>query len=93
MKKIIIILILFFIALFNNVFAAEQYRIRPACFDISGSLIFLPIKTNSINPITNNIQFSKMDDKNGAILEINGENVGIYKVKGVSNSSANSVFC
>lgn len=70
MKKFIVILILFFIALFNNVFAAEQYRIRPACFDISGSLIFLPIKTNSINPITNNIQFSKMDDKNGVILEI-----------------------
>lgn len=70
MKKIVIFLIVFLMTLFNNVFAVEQYRIRPASFDISGSLIFLPVKTSSVNSITNNIQFSKMEDKNGAILEI-----------------------
>lgn len=70
MKKFFIILVLLITALFNNVFAAELYKIKPVNFDISNSVIFVPTKTQANNNITNSIKYYKIEDSNGVILEI-----------------------
>ncbi|MCM1265454.1 MAG: N-acetylmuramoyl-L-alanine amidase [Candidatus Gastranaerophilales bacterium] len=70
MKKFILTLVLLFITLANSVFSAELYKIKPVNFDISNSIIFVPIKTQPNNNITNNIKYYKLDDSNGVGLEI-----------------------
>ena len=50
--------------------SADLYRIRPATFDISNSVIYLPIKTNSAKPITNDIKYTKIEGENGVELEV-----------------------
>jgi len=71
MKKLIIILLLFISAFACSVYAGELYKIRPACFDMSGSIIFVPVKTKNQTPIANNLNYTKMDSVNGVTLEIN----------------------
>lgn len=71
MKRLILIPVLLIATLFNTVFGAELHKIRPVNFDISASIIFIPVKSVSENSITNDIKFYKLDNANGAVLEIN----------------------
>ena len=72
MKKIFLTLVLLLMTMFNIAFSAELFKIKPLCFDISGSVIFLPVKTNYANSsISSNITYSKLPNVNGAVLEIN----------------------
>ena len=50
--------------------AGELYRIKPANFDISNAIIYLPVKTNSQKPITNDLKFTKLENENGVELEL-----------------------
>ena len=69
MKKYIIVFLFFIFALFNNVFASE-YIIRPAIFDQSGSILFLPVKTSSQINISDNIKITRIEDSNGVDIEV-----------------------
>ena len=43
------------IAMCGNANCAEVYRLKPAIFDISGSMIFIPVKTSSQLPVVVNV--------------------------------------
>lgn len=80
MKKIFVVLILFIFVLFNNLIqadCAELYRVKPAKFDISNSIVFIPVKTSSNNVITNNLKYSKLDELNGVELELENSTMDI----------------
>ena len=68
MKRIILLFFMLFMSFFNNVFAEALYKIRPAHYDISSSLIFLPVKTITQSNITNNLKLTKSED--GKAVEI-----------------------
>lgn len=72
MKKLLSVLILFIIMFFNNlsVNSAELYRIRPVNFDISNTVIYIPVKSNSSKSITNDLKFTKIEGENGVELEL-----------------------
>ena len=71
MKKFIITFLLFITMSAAGVYANELYKICPVCFDISNSLIFIPVKAPASKSITSDIAFTKIDNVNGTALEIN----------------------
>ena len=71
MKKLIITFLLLISMFSTGAFSKELYEIRPVCFDISNSLIFIPVKTTCEKPISENIIYSKTDGINRVTLEIN----------------------
>jgi len=74
MKKIILLFFMLFMALFNNVFAETLYRIKPVHFDISGAMIFMPVKAPKESNLTNNLKFTKLENTNGVEVEIASAN-------------------
>ena len=70
--KNIFVLFLFFMAsfMFSHADCSEIYKIKPIKFDISNSIIFVPIKTSSQNIITNDLKYTKIEKTNGVELEL-----------------------
>lgn len=72
-KKFLISLILFItviISSFSAISYAEAYRIKPVNFDISNSIIFMPIKSNVSSSISEGLKFNKLENTNGVELII-----------------------
>ena len=72
-KRFLLVLILFMAVFINNPAvsnAAELYRVKPAQFDLSESVIFIPVKTGSTAPITDNLKYTKLENVNGVELEL-----------------------
>ena len=67
---------IFFIVLLSLIntnlcgYATEAVKVKPICFDISNSLIFIPIKASAEININEHIKYSKCDDINGVEIEI-----------------------
>lgn len=61
----------------NSALCDELCRIKPISFDLSESLIFIPIKTNSIAPVTDNLKYTKLENEHGVELEFT--NAGLDK--------------
>ena len=55
---------------FSHANCAEIYKIKPIKFDISNSIIFVPIKTSDQNIITNDLKYTKLENTNGVELEL-----------------------
>ncbi|MCR5265325.1 MAG: N-acetylmuramoyl-L-alanine amidase [Cyanobacteria bacterium RUI128] len=55
---------------FSHANCAEVYKIKPVKFDISNSIIFIPIKTSPQSVITNDLKYSKIENVNGVELEL-----------------------
>ena len=72
MKKLLVLFFMFLVSFFNSANAEVLYRIKPAQFDISGSVIFLPVKTTSSVNISNNIKVVKSEDGLSAEITITG---------------------
>ena len=56
--------------MFSHADCSEIYKIKPIKFDISNSIIFVPIKTSSQNIITNDLKYTKIEKTNGVELEL-----------------------
>lgn len=72
-KHFYIVLILFITVFFNSFCpagCAELYKIKSVNFDISNSLIFIPIKTTTISILTNDLKNTELDGVNGVELEL-----------------------
>ena len=69
-KNIFLVLILFITILFNfsNICDAELYKIKPVRFDISGSVIFVPVKTQT--PLGEDLKYTKLENANGVEIEL-----------------------
>lgn len=48
--------------LFNGSYADTLYRLKPARFDVSNSIIFIPVKSVSKTAISNNLKITKSED-------------------------------
>lgn len=59
---------------FSHANCAEIYKIKPIKFDISNSIIFVPIKTSDQNIITNDLKYTKLENTNGVELELLNSN-------------------
>lgn len=68
-KKILLLLFMLCVTLFNCVSAETLYRVKPAHFDISGAVVFIPVKANAQASLTNNLTLTKLENNNG--VEIN----------------------
>lgn len=70
LKNIIIVLILFITVLLNSATrcSAELYKIKSVHFDISGSVIFVPVKSQTA--LGENLKVTKLENVNGVEIEL-----------------------